>query len=95
MWDGVFKGEDDAYIVIYRTGEVPAPYDTVVAADWLILAPSGVGGKNDGLLSDQNYRFNTSGGNPPNTTCTPGGPFLRVKSVTNFCMFGGKWNSSA
>ena len=71
MWDfrdGALKGEEDAYIVMYRTGEVPSPYDPVVNADWLSLAPAVVNGRNDGLLSDQNYRFNTNGGNPPNTS---------------------------
>lgn len=56
---------ENAYLVAYRTGEVPSPDDPSRDADWLSLAPVLVDGKPDGLLGDQVFRIHSNGGNQP------------------------------
>lgn len=67
-WDFTARLKNEsAYVVAYRTGEVTAPNDAAVNADWLSLAPVLVNGKPDGLLADQVFRLHSNGGNPPSS----------------------------
>ena len=55
----------NAYVVAYRTGDVPSPDDPTHDADWLSLSPILIDGKPDGQLADQVFRLHSNGGNPP------------------------------
>lgn len=59
---------ETAYVVMYRTGIVPAPIDSARNAEWVTLAPLTVDEQPDGLLADQVFRLNTNGGMPPSNS---------------------------
>ncbi|GJE90403.1 hypothetical protein PsYK624_065340 [Phanerochaete sordida] len=87
--ESVEKNIENTYVVCSETGAQPDPINPAINSPWLAEPVLYVDGKKDGLLADQVYRFNSNGGQAPNTTCRPGYDFLQAKSTLNFWLYGG------
>ncbi|EKM48457.1 uncharacterized protein PHACADRAFT_266353, partial [Phanerochaete carnosa HHB-10118-sp] len=84
----------NAFLVAAETGNVPDPINPVINSPWLYEPVLDVNGQPDGQLATQVYRFNSNGGQAPNTSCTPGAPTLQVKSTLDFYFYGGAWEDT-
>ncbi|KAF9459662.1 hypothetical protein BDZ94DRAFT_997925 [Collybia nuda] len=83
-WDFSSQGEHnpDAWVLAAPAAGMPAPTGTQ-DVPWIAL------NNIQGALADQVYRVDTKGGQPANTTCTPGSPVITVRYSAKYWLFGG------
>ncbi|EKM50280.1 uncharacterized protein PHACADRAFT_264884 [Phanerochaete carnosa HHB-10118-sp] len=84
----------NAFLVASEVGSVPDPTNPALNSPWLTEPVLVIDGQPDGDLATQVFRFNSNGGQPPNTTCGSSADFLQVKSTLDFWFFGGYWQNA-